>query len=313
MKSQISKMVYDLIIIGADSAGLSAGIYAGRKQIKTLIISKKIGGQSVLANNIENYPGFLSVSGEKLISKMKKQVENFGVVIEEKEVVSIKKNKNTFIIETGEKKYESKTVIIATGRHWRSLNVPGENEFLGKGVSTCAICDAPFYSGKDVAVIGGGNSAFSSAYDLLKYASKVYILQHRENFIGDKSMHEKLEKSGKVEFLNNAETKEIRGTKFVESLVYEDIKSKQMKELKVGGVFVSIGQIPNSDFAESFLELNNFREIIIDCKTNETSVRGVFAAGDVTNVKYKQSIIAAGEGAKAALSVSDFLKGSGIV
>jgi len=188
------------------------------------------------------------------------------------------------------------------------LNVPGENEFLNRGVSTCAICDAPFYSGKDVAVIGGGNSAFASAYDLLKYASKIYILQHRENFIGDKSMYEKLEKSGKVEFLNNAETKEIKGVKFVESLLYEDIKLKETKELKVGGIFVSIGQIPNSKFVEGFLELNNFKEIIVDCKNNKTSVEGIFAAGDVTDVKHKQSIVAAGEGAKAMLSASEYLK-----
>ncbi|MCF7835663.1 MAG: FAD-dependent oxidoreductase [Candidatus Marinimicrobia bacterium] len=301
--------MYELIIIGADSAGLTAGIYAGRKQIKTLILSKQVGGQSVLTDSIENYPGFLSITGRDLISKMKDQVEKFGVSIETGgEVTSIEKNDAVFIVTVYEKKYKSKAIIIATGRHWRLLDVPGEKEFLNKGVSTCAICDAPFYSGKDVAVVGGGNSAFDSAYDLLGYASKIYVLQYKDEFVGDKDMYEKLKNSGKVEFLTNAKTKEIKGSKFVESLVYENAVSKQEKELKVGGVFVNIGQIPNTKFVENLLELNSFKEIVIDCKNNQTSLEGIFAAGDVSDVRYKQSIVAAGEGAKAALSASEYLK-----
>ncbi|MBU1178852.1 FAD-dependent oxidoreductase [Patescibacteria group bacterium] len=300
--------MYDLIIIGADSAGLSAGIYAGRKKLNAIILTEKIGGQSLYAASIENYPGFLNISGVDLVSKLKEQVQKFGVSINDGEkVLSVKKDNDVFIVETKKNKYEARAVIIATGSRWRALNIPGENEFIGRGVSFCAICDAPFYFGKDVAVVGGGNSAFDSAYDLLKYANKIYLLQRGEKFKGDEAMYNKLKKSGKVEFLTNAETKEIRGNKFVEKIIYEDKKTGQTKELNVGGVFINIGQIPNSIFVEGFLELNERKEIIIDCKSNAASVEGVFAAGDATNVKYKQAIIAAAEGAKAALSAYEYL------
>jgi len=307
-------MVYDLIIIGADSAGLTAGIYAGRKKMNTLTLTKKIGGQSLLTDNIENYPGFLRVSGVGLVSNMKKQVEKYGIPIKEnEEVVEILKKDDKFLVKTSKEEHETSTVIIATGQHWKELKVPGEKEFIGRGVSTCAICDAPFYDGKEVAIVGGGNSAFDSAYDLLKYANKIYIVHHSEKFKGDKIMHEKLLQSGKVEFLTLAETKEIKGDKFVESLVYEDLSASgglasNKKELKVSGVFINIGQIPNSSFTENFLKLNEYKEIITD-KHGVTSVPGVFAAGDVTDVKYKQNIIAAAAGAKAALSAYGYLSG----
>jgi len=302
-------MIYDLIIIGADSAGLSAGIYAGRKKMNTLILSEKLGGQSLYTDSIENYPGFLKISGAELISKFKKQADSFGTIIREGEKVSsVSKDGDNFLIKTDKNEYNAKSVIVATGRTWRKLGVPGETELMSKGVSVCAICDAPFFAGKEVAVIGGGNSAFDSAYDLLGYASKIYVVYYREKFKGDEDMYNKLKESGKVKFVINADTKEIKGDKFVESLVYEDINTKEKKELKVGGVFVNIGQIPNSSFVENFVDLNEYKEIKINPKTNETSVKGIFAAGDVTDVLYKQSIVAAAEGAKATLSVYEFLK-----
>lgn len=301
-------MIYDLIIIGADSAGLSAGIYAGRKKMNVLILAKAVGGQSIFTDSIENYPGYLKISGPELILKLKKQVEKFEVPIKAgEEVNSILEDKNIFKIKTDKEEYETKSVIIASGKNWKSLNVPGEKKFTGKGVSVCAICDAPFYDNKRVAIIGGGNSAFESVSDLSKYASKIYMIHHSEKFKGDKEIYEKLQQNDKIEFLTMAETKEIKGGDFVEGLVYEDLKSKENKEIKVDGVFVNIGQTPNSQFVENLLELNENKEIIIDHKTNQTSVAGIYAAGDVTDVKYKQIVIAAGEGAKALLSVYGYL------
>ncbi|MFH1979011.1 MAG: FAD-dependent oxidoreductase [Patescibacteria group bacterium] len=301
-------MTYDLVIIGADSAGLSAGIYAGRKKMNTVILTKKVGGQSLYTNSIENYPGFLKIAGVDLISKMKEQAENFGVLLREGvEVKSILKKEGSLAVMTDENEYYARTVIVASGSEWKKLDVPGEDEFMGKGVSVCAICDAPFYSGKDVAVVGGGNSAFESAQDLLAYANKIYVLQHSKEFIGDKVMFERLKKEDKIEFLTNAETREIKGSNFVEGLVYEDLNSGKTKELKVGGVFVNVGRLPNTAFLGGFLNLNDYKEVIIDHKTCTTSVPGVFSAGDVTDVKYKQSIIAAASGVTAALSAHEYL------
>ncbi len=310
----MSADVYDLIIIGADSAGLSAGIYAGRKKMKALILSKKFGGQSLYASNVENYPGFESISGANLMVKFRKQVEKYGTTIKDTEEVlevgslpADKAGSTSFIVTTKENKYESKTVIIATGASWKKLNIPGEEKFIGKGVSFCAICDAPFYSGKDVVVVGGGNSAFDSAYDLLDFASKIYVLQHSEKFTGDSSMFEKLKKTGKVEFFINTETKEIKGDKFVEGLVYEDTKTGETKEIKTSGVFINIGQIPNSSLVENLVELNKYKQIKIDHKTNTTSVEGIFAAGDVSDILFRQVVLAAASGVNACLSAYKYL------
>ena len=301
------RTIYDLIIIGADAAGLTAGIYAGRKKVNALILSKKIGGQSMLTDSMENYPGFLKISGLELVGRLKEQVDKFEVPIKEEEVFSVSGDAGNFSVKTKNGEYAAKKIIIATGSKWRPLNVPGEEKFMGKGVSVCTICDAPFYSGKDVAVIGGGNSALESAFDLLKYANKIYILQHREKFIGDEILFEKLKKESKVELLTSAEIKEIKGDKFVEGLVYEDLKEGKTKMLNVNGVFVNIGRIPNTSFLGGFVELNEYGEIVIDFKTNKTSRPGVYATGDVTDTKYKQFVVAAAEGAKAALSATDSL------
>lgn len=306
-------MIYDLIIIGGDAAGLSAGLYAGRKKINAVILTKKIGGQSVFSKSIENYPGFLEVSGVELVSAIKKQVDKFGVLVKEgEEVVSVSKKDNIFEVKTKTGQYNAKSVLVATGRSWRALDVPGEQKFIGKGISACAICDGPFYSGKDVAIVGSGNSGLYSAQDLLSYANKIYVLEMKEKIRGDDVIVSALKNSGKVEFITSAKTKEIKGSMFVERLVYTDLISGEERELKVEGVFVNIGQAPNSVFVEDFLKLNEQKEIVIDSKTNSTSVTGVFAAGDVTDVKHKQFVVAAAEGAKALLSTAEYL-GSGAI
>lgn len=301
-------MAYDLIIIGAGPAGLTAGIYAGRKKIKAIILTKQIGGQS-LSYTIENYPGLTEISGLELIEKTKKQVEKYGIEIKDSVLISglEKKNGNFSVKTEGGENFEAKAIIIASGKMPRKLEVAGAEKFEGKGVSFCTICDAPLFGGKNVAVVGGGNSALMSAIDLIPYAEKIYVLQHRERFIGDEILQEKLKNSGKVGFITAAEVREIKGSKFVEGLVYEDLKTGKTKELAVAGVFVNIGYVPNTAFVKNFLKLNEKEEIIINPETAETSVKGIFASGDVTNISFKQYIIASGEGAKAALSAYHYI------
>ncbi|NOY35378.1 MAG: FAD-dependent oxidoreductase [bacterium] len=306
-------MNYDLVIIGAASAGLTAGIYAGRKKINTVILSKEVGGQALLTDTIENFPGFDSISGKELAAKERAQAEKFGAEIKEGvEVESIEKDGDDFLIKIkGGDSIGAKSVIIATGKNPRRLGVPGEREFENKGVSFCSICDAPLYGGKDVAVVGGGNSGLESAMDLTKYANKIYVLEFSDKIIGDESMQEKLAQTGKVEFIADAEVLEIKGDVLVEKIIYKDKKTGETKELPVGGVFVNIGWVPATGFLSSekgdFVELNDGGEVVIDHKTTETSVKGVYAAGDVSDVKYKQCVIAAAEGAKAALSAHEYL------
>ncbi len=309
--------MFDLIIIGGATAGLTSAIYAVRKKLKVLLLTKQIGGQSLLTDNIDNFPGFESITGAELVEKIRKQVEKLGVEIKEGiEVLGIEKKDSGFSVKArlseskpgfDTKIFQTKALMIATGRKPRLLNVPGEEKFLGKGVSICSICDAPLFQNKDVAVVGGGNAGLETALDLTKYAQKIYVLEANGKIKGDESTQERLRQTGKVEFSVGAEVQEIKGNKFVEALIYKDKNSGEVKELKVQGVFINIGQIPATDFLKGFLELNQWGEIVIDSRTNQTSVVGVFAAGDSTDVKYKQCVIAAGEGAKAALSAYDYI------
>lgn len=300
--------IYDLIIIGGGPAGITAGIYAARKKLKALLITKDWGGQIIKANEIENWPGTKKISGVELIKQMKEHFEMFGLETKEnREVINLEKKGDNFLVRDSEEEYETKTVIIATGKIPRALNIPGEEEFKGKGVSICSTCDAPIFKDKDVAVIGGGNSGFSTAMDLVKYAKKIYILDFFEEMKGDPITKEKLVDTGKVEFIPNVVIKEIKGIKFVESLIYEDRKTSKDNEIKLQGVFISIGMEAKVGFAEKLVELNKIGEIVID-KDNNTKTPGLFAAGDITDIKYEQIVIATGEGAKAVLAVTDYLK-----
>lgn len=301
-------MIYDLIIIGGGPAGITAGIYAARKKLKTLLITKEWGGQITKANEIENWPGIKKISGMDLMKNMTEHLKEFELEIKDhREVIDLSKKGDNFSIRDSEEEYEAKSVIIATGKVPRTLNIPGEEKFKGKGVSICSTCDAPMFKNKDVAVVGGGNAGFAVALDMIKYANKVYILEFFPEMKGDPITKEKLEKSGKVEFFTNVAVKEIKGDKFVESLVYEDRKTSKDIEIKVQGVFISVGMTAKVDFAEKLVELNKIGEIVID-KDNYTKTLGIFAAGDITDIKYEQITIACGEGAKAALAVTDYLK-----
>lgn len=303
-------MVYDLAIIGGATSGLTAGIYAARKKLNAIILTKEVGGQSIQTESIENFPGFENISGTDLIGKIKAQVLKYGLPIKSGAgVISVSKKDDMFEIETDKnEKITAKSVIIATGKNPRRLNVVGEKEFENKGVVYCSTCDAPLFGGKDVVVAGGGNSGLGSAFDLLKYANKIFVMESMDKIKGDELLQEKLKASGKVVFMTSVDIKEIKGSKFLEEIIYLDKKTGEEKTLKAQGLFVSIGWSPSSSFVKGFVDRNEYDEIIINQKTNETSVKGVFASGDVTDIKYKQCVIAASEGAKATLSAYDYLK-----
>ena len=306
--------MHDVIIVGGGAAALSAAIYSARKKLSTLIITDEFGGQTSLQPEICNYPGFLEKDGYVLMKNMRKQTDDLGVEMKEtadgiqevsfrddhgKEIFTLKdKNGNT---------YEGQSVIIASGKKPRKLGVAGEDEFYNKGVTYCATCDAPLFGGKTVAVVGGGNTGLDSALLLAKYADKVYVLESSDKMKGDQVTQDKLKESGLTEFLTNAEIKEIKGKKFVNAIVYKDKTSGEERELAVDGVFIAIGMIPNSDFLKGVCDLNQWGEVVISPRTNATSHVGVFAAGDITDVSEKQTVIAAGEGAKAALQCYKWL------
>jgi len=298
---------YDLIIIGAGPAGMTAAVYAARKKLDTLVISKNVGGQTLLAPGVETYMGYQYITGAELMRKFEEQVRQFPIALligDEVTKLSREDNLFTALTATG-KKFTGKSVIIASGRRARSLNVPREKELIGRGVSYCATCDAPLFSGMDVAVIGSGNPALTAVNELTTYARKIYTVV-RTSVKADAVLREKAEKSGKVEFLSGYAVKEIQGKDNVERIVIKQTEGDKEVVLDVRGVFIEIGATPNVAFAKDVVPLNESNEIVVDCDC-KTTVAGLFAAGDVTNVPEKQIIVAAGEGAKAALSAYHYL------
>jgi alkyl hydroperoxide reductase subunit F len=299
--------IYDVLIVGGGPAGMTAGLYAGRKNLKTILISQDLGGQALWTLTIENFMGYLSISGPDLMAKFQRQISCSGIRIRvPDEAVELKKESALFVIKTkfgGE--YRGKTVIVATGKRPKRLDVPGEKELTGRGVSYCVTCDAPLFTNKSVAVIGGGNSAVSAALDLSKLASKVYLVA-RSALKADPILIEKLGKEEKVTVLLGFLPKEILGKERVVGIVVKDQKKGEEKEISLDGVFVEVGLVPNTDFLKGLLAVNELGEIIVNCNC-ETSEEGVFACGDVTNVSGKQIIIACGEGAKAALAAYRYL------
>ncbi len=298
------KKIYDLVIIGAGPAGITAAVYAARKKMDPLVITKDIGGQASLSGDIQNYTGYQFITGPELAIKFEEHMRKFNFEIKEnEEVKELISKKSTFLVKTDRDNYQAKTVIVASGKRSRELGVTGEREFKNKGLTYCATCDGPLFAGRDVAVIGGGNSALDAALQLIKIANKIYVINITDNLTGDGIMQEKIRADKKVFIFNNSRVKEILGDSFVQAIKIEE--DKEEKVLDVQGIFVEIGLIPNSDFA-SYLEKNERKEIIVN-QRNETNIPGIFAAGDVTNVPEKQIIIAAGEGAKAVLSTFRYL------
>jgi len=300
--------MYDLMVIGGGPAGLAAGVYAARKQLKTLLLSGDTGGQINTTLGIENYLGYQFIEGPELINKFLTQVEQFP--IDQKigdKIRQLKKIKNGFeaITEDGDK-YQSKAVVFATGKKPRKLNVPGETELTGRGVSYCAICDGPVFAGQKVAVVGGGNSALEAVLDLLKIARHVNLVSLTP-LTGDPVLSNQLKGARKLTVFLEHETTEVKGKELVEGITIKDLKSGKEKELEMGGVFIEIGLVPNSDAVKGLVKLNKSGEIIVTPR-NETSVAGLYAAGDVTDVPEKQIIVAAGEGAKAALQAHRYLQ-----
>ncbi|MFA5165329.1 MAG: FAD-dependent oxidoreductase [Candidatus Omnitrophota bacterium] len=296
--------LYDLIIIGAGPAGITAAVYAARKKMSLLVISRDIGGQAAWSGDVENYTGYQFVTGPELALKFEEHMKKYDILTKEGEAVTeLKKAGDILSVKTVKGEYTAKTVIIASGKRSRELGVPGEKEFKNKGLTYCATCDGPIFMGKDVAVIGGGNSALDAAIQMANIASKVYIINNTSRLGGEEIVREKLENNHKVEILNDSRVEGIIGDRMVNGIKVS-IQGKE-RTLPVKGIFVEIGLLPNSDFAKE-LDRNEIGEIKVNCR-NETNVPGVFAAGDVTDVPEKQIIIAAGEGAKACLSAFRYL------
>ncbi len=300
--------MYELMIIGGGPAGLAAGVYAARKQLKTLLISGDIGGQINNTLGIENYLGYQFVEGPELISKFQAQVSQFPIDQKIGDKVSrLEKADGGFeaISETGDR-YQARAVVLATGKRPRKLNVPGEVEFAGRGVTYCAICDGPIFAGQRVAVVGGGNSALEAALDMVKIAEHVDLVSLAP-LTGDQILIDQLGNAENLEIFTEHQTQEIKGQDFVAGMVIKDRKSGAEKHLAVTGVFIEIGLIPNSETVKGLVELNRLGEVPVSC-ANETTLPGLYAAGDVTDVPEKQIIVAAGEGAKATLQAHHYLQ-----
>ena len=300
--------MYDLIIIGAGPAGFTAGIYAIRREMKVLIIGSIPGGQIVWASEIENYPGFRNIASYELISKMQDHVKDLGVEIVSDKIINIKKNKDkTFALLSNKQEFVSKTVIIATGLSPRELSVQGEKEFLGKGVTYCANCDAPFYRDKIVVVVGGGNAALDAAEILSKIAKKVYLIHRREEFRGFEALVNEIKNRKNIEIITNSEISKIIGNEKVEKINVKNNKLNKITQINIDGIFIEIGRIAHTEIFSNLIELDNKKQIKVDeyCKT---SVQGIFAAGDVTTIPYKQITIACGQATIAALSAYEYLQ-----
>lgn len=299
---------YDIIIVGAGAAGLTAAIYTTRRALKTLVISKDVGGQAALTTEIENYPAVGLVDGFDLMQKFMADAKKFGAEFKSDEVKEIKPVAGDFLVKACSSEYRTAAVILAFGLTPRDLGVPGEEKFKAKGVSYCATCDGPLFKGKDVAVVGGGNSALDAAEFLSRITNKVYLVHRRDKFRGDEILVERVKKQKNVEIIFNHQVKEIKGSDKVESVVVADVNDEsKTKELKVQGVFIEAGYLAKTDWLKDLVEFGDKNNIVVN-RNNETKTPGIFAAGDVTDIEYKQIIISGGEGAKAALQAYKYLQ-----
>lgn len=300
--------VYDIIIIGGGPAGLSAGLYGSRSKLDVLVIEKeKFGGQAATTAELENYPGSIeNCTGPALSERMKKQAEEFGTTFAKDEILDVDFTGEIKIIKGRKEEYQAKTVIIATGAEYRLAGFKNEKELRGRGVSYCATCDADFFEGLDVAVIGGGDSAITEALHLTKYAETVTIIHRRDTLRAAKSLQEKAFNHPKIKFIWDTVVEEAKGDEILESLVIKNLKTGETSELLVNGVFVFVGLDPKSEIFKGKVAMDEKGYIITD-RNMKTNVEGVFAAGDVTQKSLRQVITAAADGAIAAISAEEYI------
>jgi alkyl hydroperoxide reductase subunit F len=300
------EVVYDAVIVGGGPAGLTAAVYCARKLMKTVVVAENIGGQAAWSWAIENYMGFSTISGEELVHKFEEQVRGFDVRLELESVGEVRKEGETFLVRTASGTvYRARTLILSPGKEPRRLGLPGEDLLMGKGISVCAICDAPLYRGKPVAVVGGGNAALQTAIEMTKFASSVALIARR-SLRCDEVYIDRAEKAG-VKTFSHHEVTALHGDGSLTGITIRDRETGEETDLGVEGLFLAIGLAPNTGFLKGLVALNEQGEIIID-ENGHTSVPGVFAAGDATCVKAKQIIVAAGDGAKAALEAHEYFE-----
>lgn len=303
-------MIYDVIIVGGGPSGMTAAIYASRARLKTLLIEKAgCGGQIAITDHLENYPGFeQGINGFELAVKMQTQATTFGSEITYGEVVSVQMEGETKkVVLSNNKEYIAKTIIISSGANFRKLGVKGEQEFIGKGVSYCATCDGPFFRNKEIAVVGGGDSALQEALYLTKFATKVNLIHRRNEFRAAKILQEKVLAEPKINVIFDSVIEEISGKEMLEQVTLKNVKTNVVSQLLVNGVFVFVGWTPNTSFLNNQIKLNEQGYIVTDDKMN-TSLEGVFACGDVREKILRQVVTATGDGAIAAISAQHYLE-----
>lgn len=308
--------MYDVIIIGGGPAGAAAAVYTARKKLKTLVITESFGGASIVSDDIQNWIGEPHISGFDLAKKFEQHVRAFPDVVEVHaperatfvRALDVAGAASDFEVETDKGTYQGKTVIVAAGARRRKLGIPGEDAFNGKGVAYCSTCDAPLFTGKKVAVVGGGNAGLEAVQDLFAYASEIYLLEYGETLKGDPVTQEEIKKNQKLtRVIYHAQTLEVVGEQFMTGLKYKDRKTGEEKILEADGVFVEIGSVPNSEMVKDVVELDQWGQVVIDSKHASTSRPGIFAAGDITDDPYKQNNISAGDAVKAALAAYAYL------
>ena len=305
--------MFDLIIIGGGPAGVAAGVYAARKRLKTLIVAESIGGQSMDSTEIQNWIGTEKISGLDLAKTFESHLKAYaGDVVSfaiGERATKLEKKDGSFSVTTSKNNYATKAVLIATGGHRKKLEVPGAETFENKGLTYCASCDGPLFAGQDVAVVGGGNAGFETAQQLLAYAKSVTLIHRRHTFDkADAATVSAVKAHPNFTALMSAEPTEIKGAPFVTGLVVKNRETGETRELPVTGIFVEIGMLPNTDFTQSLVALDEHKRVVVDAKTQRTSVEGIWAAGDVTDELYHQNNIAAGDGVKALEDIYLWIK-----
>ncbi|MCL4404064.1 FAD-dependent oxidoreductase [Patescibacteria group bacterium] len=308
--------MYDLVIVGGGPAGVAAGVYAARKKMKTVIVTDSFGGQSIVSADVQNWIGEKSISGFDLAQKMEAHLRSQeGIEIVDGDLVAEIKEIEPFhfsVATKNGKKFEARAILLVSGSRRKKLGVPGEKELEGRGVVYCSICDAPLFGGKDVAVVGGGNSGLEAVRDLLPYAKEIYLLHHRSELKGDKETQEKVLKPN-VHVVLNAETQSVDGKDNVEGLTYKDLQTGEVKKLPVQGVFVEVGLLPNSEMVKGLVDLNQMGAVAINFQTQAASRPGIWAAGDVADSLYRQNNISMGDAVKATLNIYDTLHAKGLL